>query len=100
VLAKKMTTIFPLNKNCNGESTKHLWLDIAKEIFPHLIGDPQIWCHVGNSLANNVVTSVDGGVHGIWMEADHQDGVSASSDKTLVCPNTSNVACRIVNDSR
>jgi hypothetical protein len=33
-----------------------------------------------------VAASVDGGVHGIWMEADHKDGVSASSDKTLVGP--------------
>jgi hypothetical protein len=65
-----------------------------------LIGDPQIWYHAGNSLANNVGTSVDGGVHVIWMEADHEDGVSASSDKTLIWSTTSNVACRIVNDSR
>jgi hypothetical protein len=42
------------------------------------------WCHAGNSLANNVGASFDGGVHGIWMEADHKDGVSASSDKTLI----------------
>jgi hypothetical protein len=51
---------------------------------------------------NNVGASVDGfgGAHGIWMEADHEDGVSASSDKTLIWSTTSNIVCRIVNDSR
>jgi hypothetical protein len=49
-----------------------------------LIGDPQ----KSNSLANNVGASVDGGAHGIWMEADHEDGVSASSDKTVILHQT------------
>jgi putative hydrolase of the HAD superfamily len=55
-----------------------------KESYPHSIGDSRIWCHVGDCLANDVGASVDCGAHGVWMEADHEDVVCASSDKPPV----------------